>query len=115
MAAFIVGQFDLTHGALAAQTPEKFGIEEIWQVEGNLLGTGLFYSERRPSRRAGEPERLNRALDQLSSDWLLRRYPWSGSLSTAHTLAYYVRFGRDVFRQLAGRRSPGVLGARPLT
>ncbi len=66
VAAFIVGEFDLTHGALVAQDPERFGIDQVWQVEGDQLGTGLFYEEavavedrrrsgarRRRARRAG--------------------------------------------------------------
>ena len=101
VAAFIVGQFDLTHGALVAQTPERFGIREVWQVEGDTLGTGLFFEEETPPMRDGEPAQLDDALDTLSSSWLLRRYPWAGSLSTAHTVLYYDRHGRDVFRRLA--------------
>src|SRR5207253_4846418 len=85
VAAFIVGEFDLTHGALVAQAPERFGIREVWQVEGDTLGTGLFFEEEAPGKRGDEPERLDRALDRVSSAWLLRRYPWAGSLSTART------------------------------
>src|SRR5204862_4362430 len=51
------------------------------------------------------------ALDTLSSSWLLRRYPWAGSLSTAHTVLYYDRHGRDVFRRLASVVRGGVIGA----
>jgi hypothetical protein len=111
VAAFIVGQFDLTHGALVAQAPERFGIREVWQVEGDTLGTGLFFEEETPPLRDGEPAELDRALDALSSGWLLRRYPWAGSLSTAHTVLYYDRHGRDVFRRLASEVRGGVIGA----
>jgi hypothetical protein len=110
VAAFIVGEFDLTHGALVAQDPARFGIREIWQVDGDTLGTGLFYEETVPPKRGDEPARLDRALDDLASGWLLRRYPWAGSLSTAHTVYYYDRFGPDVFRRLA---TEGPYGARP--
>jgi anaerobic magnesium-protoporphyrin IX monomethyl ester cyclase len=113
VAAFIVGEFDLTHGALVAQAPEKFGIRETWRVEGDLLGTSLFFAEETPPKRGDEPARLEAALDELSSGWLLRRYPWAGSLSTAHTVLYYVRHGREVVRALAGRITGGVMGARP--
>ncbi len=111
VAAFIVGQFDLTHGALVAQTPERFGIREVWQVEGDTLGTGLFFEEETPPMSDGEPAQLDHALDALSSSWLLRRYPWAGSLSTAHTVLYYDRHGRDVFRRLASVVRGGVIGA----
>ncbi len=113
IAAFIVGEFDLTHGSLVAQDPARFGLVETWQLDGDQLGTGLFYEEARPPKRGDEPERVDRALDRLSSRWLLRRYPWAGSLSTAHTVFYYARFGAGVFRELARRPSGGVLGARP--
>ena len=113
VAAFIVGQFDLTHGALVAQTPERFGIREVWQVEGDTLGTGLFFEEETPPMSDDEPAQLDEALDTLSSGWLLRRYPWAGSLSTAHTVLYYDRHGRDVFRRLAPVVRGGVIGASP--
>ena len=111
VAVFIVGEFDLTHGALVAQTPERFGIREVWQLEGDTLGTGLFFEEETPPMRDGEPAQLDDALDTLSSSWLLRRYPWAGSLSTAHTVLYYDRHGRDVFRRLASVVRGGVIGA----
>jgi hypothetical protein len=113
VAAFLVGEFDLTHGALVAQAPERFGIREIWQVEGDTLGTGLFFEEEVPSKHGDEPARLDHALDDLSAGWLLRHYPWAGSLSTAHTVLYYDRFGRDVFRRLASSVRGGVIGSRP--
>jgi len=111
VAAFIVGQFDLTHGSLIAQTPEKFGLRETWQVEGDRFGVGLFYREQRPSKRGDDAERLDEALNDLSKGWWLRRYPWAGSLSTAHTLFYYLRFGKGALRELAGVEG-GVIGAR---
>jgi len=114
VAAFMVGEFDLTHGALVAQAPERFGIRETWQVEGDTLGTGLFFEESVPSKRGGEWARIDRALDELSAGWLLRSYPWAGSLSTAHTVLYYDRYGRDIFRRLAVSPRGGVLGARPM-
>jgi anaerobic magnesium-protoporphyrin IX monomethyl ester cyclase len=113
VAAFIVGEFDLTHGARVAQDPGRFGIEEIWQVEGDSFGTGLFYRMRRQTRRGDEAERLDGALDRLASGWALRRYPWAGALSTAHSVLYYDRFGKGVARELAGRVEGGVLGAHP--
>jgi len=46
---------------------------------------------------------------------LLRRYPWAGSLSTAHTVFYYQRYGKGVLRGLARRIRGGVIGARAAT
>jgi len=115
VAAFIVGEFDLTHGALVAQNPERFGIDQVWQVEGDQLGTGLFYEEASPSKTGDDPERVDGAVDELASGWLLRRYPWAGSLSTAHTVFYYERYGKGVLRTLARRVAGGVIGARAAT
>jgi anaerobic magnesium-protoporphyrin IX monomethyl ester cyclase len=100
LSLFILGKFDLTHGSLVAQKPGEFGIREVWEVEGDELGTGLFWAERRSSKRTKDREKLEGAIDALSRGWRLRRYPWAGALSTAHTMLYYVRFGKDVFRAL---------------
>jgi hypothetical protein len=61
-----------------------------------------------PGKNDREKERVEAALDRLSAGWRLRHYPWAGALSTAHTVYYYDRFGRDVFRKLAElfRREP---------
>ena len=115
VAAFIVGDFDLTHGALVAQGPERFGIDQVWQVEGDQLGTGLFYEEAVPPKTDDDCEVVDDALDELSSGWLLRRYPWAGSLSTAHTVFFYERYGKGVLRSLARQVEGGVIGARAVT
>ncbi len=110
VAAFIVGEFDLTHGALVAQTPTNFGITDVWQVEGDRFGTGLFYEETQVPKTEEEAVALDEAVEAFSAKWLLRRYPWAGSLSTAHTILYYEQFGPDVFRRFAGQAKGGVLG-----
>jgi len=98
LSLFILGKFDLTHGALVAQKPGEFGIKEVWGVEGDELGTGLFYAEKRAPKRGADREKLEGAIGELSDGWRLRRYPWAGALSTAHTMLYYARFGKDVFK-----------------
>jgi hypothetical protein len=113
VALYIVGEFDLTEGALVAQQPARFGLRETYHLDGDLLKSGLFYEEARPSKSEAEQERLDAALARLDRGWRLRAYPWAGSLSTAHTVAYYDRFGPGVFRELA-RRPPagGPFGVR---
>lgn len=106
LALFICGEFDLVHGAAVARRPADFGIREVWQLDGDELGTGLFYAEARPSKRPAEQEQLDAALADLSRRWLLRHYPWAGALSTAHTLLWYDRFGPDVFKDLADLPPP---------
>jgi len=101
LSLFILGRFDLTHGSLVAQRPGDFGIAEVWGVEGDELGTGLFFAERRRPKRPAEQAKLEEALRSLSSRWSLRRYPWAGALSTAHTLLWYAHHGPGVFRRLA--------------
>lgn len=112
IALFILGQFDLTHGSLIAQKPGEFGIKEVWQVEGDELGTGLFFAERRRSKRADQKERLDAALAELSNRWRLHRYPWAGALSTAHSLLWYREHGPDVFRRLGRAEAAGVPRAK---
>jgi hypothetical protein len=112
LSLFILGRFDLTHGALVAQRPGEFGIKEVWQVEGDEFGTGLFFAEKRRSKRPADQERLEGAIGELSSRWRLRRYPWAGALSTAHTMLWYARHGKDVFRSLGGPSSSRIPGAR---
>jgi hypothetical protein len=101
IALYIVGEFDLTEGALVAKEPARFGLEETFHLDGDLLKTGLFYEEARPAKRGSDHARVDAALDRLSKRWRLRRYPWAGALSTAHTVFYYERFGPGVFRELA--------------
>jgi hypothetical protein len=113
IAVFIVGQFELTHGSRVAQDPARFGLREIWTVQGDELGTALFFAERKPGKRGRERVRLEQALDRLAAGWLLRTYPWAGSLSTAHTIFYYDHFGPGVFRDLAGQARGRILGKSP--
>jgi anaerobic magnesium-protoporphyrin IX monomethyl ester cyclase len=111
LSLFILGRFDLTHGALVAQRPGEFGIKEVWQVDGDELGTGLFYAEKRRSKSPRDRAKLEDAVAELSRGWRLHRYPWAGALSTAHTMLWYARHGKDVFRRL-GARATAVPGAR---
>ncbi|HZU83798.1 MAG TPA: radical SAM protein, partial [Polyangiaceae bacterium] len=113
LSLFILGRFDLTHGSLVAQRPGDFGIKEVWGVEGDELGTGLFFAERRRPKRQAEQARLEEAVSELSSRWRLRRYPWAGALSTAHTLLWYARHGKDAFRRPELAAEGRVPGARP--
>lgn len=115
LSLFILGRFDLTHGALVAQRPGEFGIKEVWQVEGDEMGTGLFFAERQRSKRPDEQERLEEAVSDLSGTWRLSRYPWAGALSTAHTMLHYRELGKDVFRRSVRTEKGHVPGARPVT
>ena len=113
LSLFILGRFDLTHGSLVAQKPGDFGIKEAWHVEGDELKTGLFFAERHAAKSGAQQERLEAEVAELSAAWRLRRYPWAGALSTAHTMLYYAHFGKDIFRRL-GPASDDVPGARAI-
>jgi hypothetical protein len=110
VALFILGEFDLTHGALVAQRPKDFGLSETWQLSGDELGCGLFYAEKRAPKTDAERGKIDAALGKLSAKWRMQRYPWAGALGTAHTFLWYERFGPDVFKRLAGGE-PVLLGA----
>jgi anaerobic magnesium-protoporphyrin IX monomethyl ester cyclase len=103
LAGYIVGEFGLTHGSLVAQHPERFGIKETWSLEGDHLGLGIFFAPETPWKSDDEREHVNEQLGALSEGWALRPYPWAGAVSTAHTILYYERFGKSVFKDLAAR------------
>jgi hypothetical protein len=101
IALFMCGEFALTRGSAVARHPSRFDIRELWSVEGDEMGLGLFHEPARPWKSAAEERRVDRALDGVASRWRLSHYPWAGSLSTAHTLLWYARCGPAVFRELA--------------
>ncbi|MEO8875681.1 MAG: radical SAM protein [Polyangiaceae bacterium] len=112
---YIVGEFGLTHGSLVAQTPENFGINETWELEGDELGLGIFFQPTTPWKTEDERADVDDRLADLSSGWALRTYPWAGAVSTAHTILYYDRFGPGAFRDEARCAAVGaILGARTL-
>ncbi|MGA1796529.1 MAG: B12-binding domain-containing radical SAM protein [bacterium] len=106
IALFMCGRFHLTHGAPVAMNPRAFGIRDIWEVSGDELGTGIFYEEKSQAKTRMDHQRIGDAIRALSAGWWLHRYPWAGSLSTAHTLLWFDQHGPDVFRRYAGVRSP---------
>ncbi|OGR13930.1 MAG: hypothetical protein A2097_12225 [Desulfobacula sp. GWF2_41_7] len=102
IALFICGRFGLWHGSHVALHPEQYQIEKIWQLEGDELGTALFYETSGSPRSPEDQDWIDDAIDALSEQWWLHDYPWAGSLSTAHTLLWYARGGRDIFKRRAG-------------
>ncbi len=102
IALFICGRFGLWHGSQVALHPEQYQIKKIWQLEGDELGTALFYESSGSSRPPEDQDRIDDAIDALSNQWRLHDYPWAGSLSTAHTLLWYAGSGKDIFKKQAG-------------
>jgi len=104
LALFIYGQFGLVSGARVAQQPQDFGIREIWQVAGDEFIGQLFYEEKISPKSETQIHKIDQLLDRLAASWWLHRYPWAGSLSTAHTLLWYDHFGPEIFKQIAENR-----------
>jgi anaerobic magnesium-protoporphyrin IX monomethyl ester cyclase len=112
VATYIVGEFGLTHGSLVAQEPSRFGVREVWQLDGDRLGLSLFFAPETPWKDEEDRAVIDDELGELSRGWTLRPYPWAGAVSTAHTLLHYARFGAAVFRARAAAGVQGkVLGA----
>ena len=101
IALFMCGRFQLTSGSAVAGRPSDFGIRDIWYVAGDDLRNTPYYEEKTASKTAAEAEHIEARLNRISRQWQLHDYPWAGSLSTAHTLLWYERFGPQVFKQLA--------------
>lgn len=95
---FICGEFDLVPGSRIARYPGEYGISDIWTVSGDEFVKTLFYEERIPSTSRRDVHKTESALEKLSRTYWLHAYPWAGSLSTAHTLLWYQRFGPGIFR-----------------
>ena len=113
LAVYIVGEFGLTHGSLVAQSPAQFGIRETWELDGDHLGLGIFFAPHAPWKTDAERADVDDQLEELSTGWALRTYPWAGAVSTAHTVLYYDRRGASVFRDLAKRGlREQILGAK---
>jgi len=108
LSLFICGEFALTHGSRVARDPAAFDVAETWEARGDQLRTALFW--RGPGDGPG-PE-ADEAVAELSGRWRLRSYPWAGSLSTAHTLLWYDRFGPDAFKGAADRAAGAASGRR---
>jgi hypothetical protein len=98
IALFMCGVFDLVHGSAVARDPGAYGVEEIWSVAGDAFRTGVFYRAQSGKSEA-EAREIEAALDEVSSRYALRRYPFAGSLSTAHTLLWLDRLGPGAFRK----------------
>jgi radical SAM superfamily enzyme YgiQ (UPF0313 family) len=95
---FICGQFDLVPGSRIARYPRHYGISDIWTVSGDEFIKTLFYEEQIQPISSRDADKVESAIENLSRKYWLHAYPWAGSLSTAHTLLWYQRFGPGIFR-----------------
>jgi len=102
---FMFGSFALVAGSRVAANPSRYGIE-AFGVAGDELTRQLFFRERRPAKREDEARVVDQAIERLSRRWLLRPYPFAGSISTAHSLLWLAASGPGVFRRLADQPAP---------
>jgi hypothetical protein len=105
-ALFICGDFSLVNRSRVGCNPDDFGIGEVWHVQGDEFIQTPFYRERVPSKNALEYRKIDALIEKISRFFWLHKYPWAGSLSTAHSLLWYQRFGPDVFRKTSSARLP---------
>jgi anaerobic magnesium-protoporphyrin IX monomethyl ester cyclase len=96
----MVSEHGLSAGSRVATDPVRYGLRAVYTVAGDELGTALFAD---PPPPPPDP-RFEADLDRLAARFQLRPYPWAGSLSTAHSLLHYERFGPGVFRARRGSR-----------
>jgi len=106
IALFTCGDFSLVHRARVACRPEAYGICEVWHAQGDECIQTLFYRENTPSKKSLEYQKIDAFVEKLSRWFWLHKYPWAGSLSTAHSLLWYRRYGPDVFRKISHMRLP---------
>jgi anaerobic magnesium-protoporphyrin IX monomethyl ester cyclase len=106
IALFTCGDFSLVHRSRVACHPEEYGICETWHAKGDELLQTLFYREHAPSKNSLEYQKIDSFVEKLSRLFRLHKYPWAGSLSTAHSLLWYHRCGPDVFRKISNIRLP---------
>ena len=107
IALFICGEFSLTPGARTARYPKDFGLAEVWQVSRDEFIKSPFFREKTASKTPRQQAKIDEAVAELSASYWLHNYPWAGSLSTAHTLLWYARYGPAVFRHMVGVRKSG--------
>ena len=107
LALFICGEFSLSHRSCVGRQPEAYGICEVWHGGGDEFIQTLFFRENRPSKKSLEYHKTDVLVEKLSRLFWLHAYPWAGSLSTAHSLLWYRRFGADIFRKTGRVRLPG--------
>lgn len=110
--SFIIGRFGLEAGADVAQDPSRYGISRIYYAPGDELRLYALFDQRGPRPNEDQRQRLEGAVDRLSSTYALKGYPWAGAVSTHHTFLHFLRYGQRIFRTHF-QRAPAALHSRP--
>lgn len=98
---FFVEEFDLEVGSRVFRFPDEYGVQEIYFPAGDRFKLRARYQMKEEAKNADEYRRLKRRMDKLASAYGRRSYPYAGSVSVAHTMLWFDRFGRDVFKRVA--------------
>lgn len=104
---FFVEEFDLEVGSRVFRFPDEYGVAEIYFPAGDRLKLRARFQMKEDAKSPEEYRRLKRRMDTLASAYGRRSYPYAGSVSVAHTMLWFDRFGREVFkRDTDGASSP---------
>jgi len=97
---FILGRFGLTSGARIAANPGAYGLGPVFYCRADDFRLFPLYENASDALSQDDP-RIEKAVARLSREYFLDHYPWAGAISTHHTFLYMLRFGPEVFKQLA--------------
>ncbi|MBK6939777.1 MAG: cobalamin-dependent protein [Planctomycetes bacterium] len=103
---FFVEEFDLEVGSRVFRFPDEYGVREIYFPAGDRLKLRARFQMKDEAKNADEYRRLKRRMDTLASAYGRRSYPYAGSVSVAHTMLWFDRFGREVFKRVAEELRP---------
>ncbi len=91
-----IGDFGLTPGAIAAQQPESFGIDETLRLDGEEITRVLGWRHSESERVHVFPQPRSPAVAEAARN--CRKIPavprpFAGSIDSPHTLLYFKRYG----------------------
>jgi len=102
-----MGKFVLLEGSIIAKEPERFGVR-LMPVEGcdidAIRAFEFVGAEETPERANGHDDPLGVQAKSLFPPSFPR--PWAGGADTLHSIIYYDRLGRRVFREHSLRETP---------
>lgn len=95
-----MGTFVLLEGSIIAKEPERFGVR-LMRVEGcdidAIRAFEFVEAGKRPERANGHGDPIPARVKSLFPPSFPR--PWAGGADTLHSIIYYDRLGRRVFRE----------------
>ncbi len=104
---FIVGEFDMTPGSKIAHCPKEYGIKIIYHAAGDEFKLFPMYDGKYKNIHGAMRAKLDQAIARLAQSYNFQKYPWAGSISTHHTLLYFLRYGQRAFAGTLHRKASG--------